>query len=202
VAHLANKKYGIKDFIVSAVHEHYTSVDTVRLYHTGDAIVIGLRPSTNPNVLNIKVRFTRLVSGHSALSSFSKTASNTIVIESGSDYNASVKEQYQASSNDMAAMGIMDLPSWALGGSYIDNMDATITLMEANLITPDASGSTKGGIGQEGTTPGGIPWDSIVNAVSWVVGITALFVGSYMVYRIYRWKKHGEKLFPHLGGGQ
>ena len=181
-----SKVYSIKNFVAAGEHEHYISADTLKLLHNGDFVRLSVKGMDAVKSITVKATtvFTHHTSGLAGASQ-TKRDTKTIKIDSSGDYEWTVKEQYQSKEGTGAGL--------ILGATYVDNMDATITLDTVDLLD---GGSGK--IGQDPTTNAGIEWDTIISACTWVLGITGLLIGGYVAYRVYRWHWHGEALFPRL----
>jgi len=197
VAHLADKvkSYQLSQFVQSSNGQKYTSKDTLWLKHSGDFVTLGVHSDQTPDVASITIQSRiHLNYHHEGIAGGQQQSSVKVLTNklssSDTDYKFECKEQYKES-NSHILFGVL------YGDIYVDNMDIEITLLNVGLTD-----SSEGKIGQDDIVAGLLPWSDIVTAATWIVGITALAMGLYMVYRIYRWKKHGEKLFPHLGGGQ
>jgi len=195
------KKYGIKDFVLSNKNIQYTSPKSFVANHTGDTADVGTRnhPEVASIELQVKVKMEITAYGPAGIigQDMSRDYNMRKRLESGSIYNFACKEQYDTDS--------VVLPDGQVhkGKTRVGNVDISVTLMEVKLTNGNLGG-IEGGAGPEGdpTDFWAMYGKYIVDGMTWIVGITAVFMCGYMVYRIYRWKKHGDKLFPHLGGGQ
>jgi len=187
------KVYALKDFVAAAEHEHSISADTLQLRHTGDFVRISVKQ--HAEVASIIIAVKKRIQKHTeglAGSASDKTTSESKTVDSSGDYEYTLKEQIWESSGTGA--GII------VGGTYIDNVDLTVTLKSVKLAD-----GTDGLIGQDPTVPGALIWQDALTALGWVLGGLALIMAAYVGYRVWRHYRHGDVMFPRLqklvGGG-
>jgi len=189
------KSYQLSSFVQSSNGQKYTSKDTLWLKHSGDFVTLGVHADQTPDVASVTIQSRiHLNYHHEGIAGGAGQTSVKVLTSklssSDQDYKFVCKEQYKEP-NSHILFGLLK------GDIYVDNMDIEITLLHVGLTD-----GSEGKVGQDDIVAGLLPWSDIVTAATWIVGIIGLCVAGYMVYRIYRWKKHGDKLFPHLGGGQ
>jgi len=191
------KVYSIQDFVAAGEHEHYISADTLKLYHSGDFVRLSVKQSPEASKVKFVMKMTVVYHFEEIGGGGSRTGYSTksFTLDSASDYEVKCREQSREALKPMG-IGVTEDKS-----AFIDNMDITITLDDVILL--DGSSAK---VGQDPTTGSGIEWDTIISAVTWVLGITGLLIGGYVVYRGWRKYQHGVSPFPRLnkmrGGGE
>ena len=182
--------YGIDDFIISAKGQQYSDSRTVWLKHSGDYIEV----SPAAGVDSVTFAVTQRYAFHSAFSSYDKTFQHTVKLTVGQTKRWTCKEQYNPSGKELAALGLIDLPSWALGGAYMDNMDISVSLQEvkiADAVQPLQEPTALG------TEPPGVSGPEKIDWVPWVIGGIIIIVIAALVYWYFL---RGRTVFGHKFG--